>query len=399
MSDDRLLTKPFVLASLANVFNGLSFNLFLHFPGFLQDLGAAEVQIGLIVGSAAVAAIAIRPAIGAAMDVSGRRPVIIAGNIVNVIAVLLYLTVSSIGPWVYVVRIIHGLSEAVLFTALFTYGADIVPKSRLTEGLALFGTSGLLPIALGGLVGDLVLRIGEFDHLFLTALGFSVASLLASIPLTEPPVDPGEHPERTGFVAALRQRDLAPLWWMTAVFAFVLTAYFTFLKTFVTETSIGSVGLFFTAYVSMAIAVRVFFARLPDRVGPKRVLFPSMLSLVAGFAVLAFASGSGEVAIAGVFCGIGHGFGFPILYAFVVRRAGVKDRGTAVAIFTSLFDVGTLMAGPILGLIISASSYRAMFLSAGAILAAGAAVFAWWDRGAMRRAASPLERPVPAHHT
>ncbi|MDH3425369.1 MAG: MFS transporter, partial [Acidimicrobiia bacterium] len=112
MSDDRLLTKPFVLASLANVFNGLSFNLFLHFPGFLQDLGAAEVQIGLIVGSAAVAAIAIRPAIGAAMDVSGRRPVIIAGNIVNVIAVLLYLTVSSIGPWVYVVRIIHGLSEA-----------------------------------------------------------------------------------------------------------------------------------------------------------------------------------------------------------------------------------------------------------------------------------------------
>ena len=43
MPDDRLLTKPFVLVSLANVFNGLSFNLFLHFPGYLQDLGAAEV--------------------------------------------------------------------------------------------------------------------------------------------------------------------------------------------------------------------------------------------------------------------------------------------------------------------------------------------------------------------
>src|SRR5665811_827683 len=120
MPEDRLLTKPFVLVSLAHVLNGISFNLFLHFPGFLQDLGAGEISIGLIVGSAAIAAIAIRPAVGAAMDLRGRRPVIIVGNVINVGAVLLYLTVSSIGPWVYVVRIIHGLSEAILFTALFT---------------------------------------------------------------------------------------------------------------------------------------------------------------------------------------------------------------------------------------------------------------------------------------
>ena len=399
MPHDRLLTKPFVLVSLANVFNGLSFNLFLHFPGFLQDLGAEAVQIGVIVGAAAIAAIAVRPAVGAAMDVRGRRPVIIVGNLANIGAVLLYLTVTSIGPWVYVVRIIHGLSQAVMFTALFTYGADIVPKSRLTEGLALFGTSGLLPIALGGLLGDFVLGIGDFQQLFLTALGFSIAALLVSIPLPEPPPEAGEHPKRTGFLASMRQPDLAPLWWMTAVFAFVLTAYFTFLKTFVIDTSIGSVGLFFSAYVGSAIAVRVLFARLPDRVGPKRVLFPSMASLVAGFVVLAFASGSGEIALAGIFCGIGHGFGFPIFYAFVVRRAGVKDRGTAVAIFTSLFDVGTLLAGPILGLIIVASGYRTMFMSSAAILIGGVGVFAWWDRGALRRAASPLERPVPTHHT
>lgn len=398
MPEDRLLTKPFVLVSLANVFNGLSFHLFLHFPGFLQDLGAQEVEIGLIVGVAAIAAIAIRPAIGAVMDLRGRRPVIIAGNVVNVAAVLLYLTVDAIGPWVYVVRVLHGLSEAVLFTSLFTYGADIVPRSRLTEGLALFGTSGLLPIALGGLIGDLVLSFGGFEELFLTAFGLSVASLLASIPLSEPTIDSEGHPERAGFLAAVRQSDLAPLWWMTGVFAFVLTAYFTFLKTFVTETSIGSVGLFFSAYVAVAIGVRLFLGWLPERVGPKRVLFPAMSTLVLGFAALAAASGSGEVLVAGMLCGVGHGFGFPILYAFVVRRAGLRDRGTAVAIFTSLFDVGTLAAGPMLGLIIAGAGYPTMFLSAGAILVGGMVVFGIWDRGAQRRAASPLERPVPAHH-
>jgi MFS family permease len=395
---DRLLTRSFVLVSLANLFNGLSFNLYLHLPGFLKDLGADEVQIGFIVGSAAIAAIAVRPPIGAAMDIRGRKPVIIGGNILNIASVLLYLTVTQLGPWVYVVRVLHGISEAILFTALFTYGADIVPKSRLTEGLALFGTSGLLPIALGGLLGDFVLSVGSFDALFLTALGFSVASLAVSLPLEEPELDrePGEH--RAGFLSSVRQRDLRPLWWMTGVFALVLTGYFTFLKTFVDETGFGSVGLFFSAYIAMAIGVRLAFAWLPDRVGPKRVLFPSMACLVLGFVVLAGAGGSAEVVLAGLLCGIGHGFGFPILYGFVVRRARVSDRGTAVSIFTSLFDVGTLIGGPILGAIIVTSGYEDMFLAAAAMLVFGTAIYAWWDRASGRRPPSILERPVPAHH-
>lgn len=397
MRADRLLTRPFVLVSAANLANGLAFNLFLHLPGYLTDLGASEVEIGFIIGVAAIASILIRPAVGKAMDTRGRRSVIIAGNLLSVMAVLLYLTVSTIGPWVYIVRVIHGLSEAILFSALFTYGADVVPPSRLTEGLAIFGTSGLLPIALGGLLGDLILDASDFTTLFWVSFGFAVISLALSLPLPEPDLD-GDGSERRGFVSAMLQKDLAPLWWMTGVFAFTLTAYFTFLKTFVDETGFGTVGLFFSTYVSMAIAVRLTLAWLPERVGPKRVLFPSVGLLVAGLVVLSVATGAGHVGVAGLMCGVGHGFGFPILYGFVIRRAGVRDRGSAVAIFTSLFDVGILVGGPILGVVIAISGYPAMFLVAGGALLIGMAVFGFWDHGVQRRAASILERPVPSHH-
>ena len=394
---DRLMTRPFALVSLANLANGLSFNLFLHLPGYLTDLGADEVEIGFIIGVAAVASILIRPAIGAAMDTRGRRSVIIAGNVLSMGAVLLYLTVDSIGPWVFAVRIIHGLSEAVLFSALFTYGADVVPRSRLTEGLALFGASGLVPIALGGLLGDFILGSWDFQQLFLVAFAFAVVSFVASIPLPEPDLG-AHHEERRGFLSAVFQGDLAPLWWITGVFAFSLTAYFTFLKTFVEETGFGTVGLFFSTYVAMAVGVRLTLAWLPDRVGPKRVFFPAMGSLAAGLVVLALASGSADVAVAGLLCGVGHGFGFPILYGFVIRRAGVQDRGSAVAIFTSLFDVGTLVGGPALGAIIAFSGYPAMFAAAAALLAVGAGIFFTWDRGATPPPEPTLERPVPAHH-
>lgn len=68
-----------------------------------------------------------------------------------------YLTVNSIGPWVYVIRIVHGVGLAALFSVFLTIVADVVPKSRRTEGIAILGVSGLLPLSLGGLLGDAVL--------------------------------------------------------------------------------------------------------------------------------------------------------------------------------------------------------------------------------------------------
>ena len=64
----------------------------------------------------------------------------------------------------------------------------------------------------------------------------------------------------TGFkapdLAALRQRELGPLWLLGTAFSIALTAFFVFIKRFVDETGIGSVGLFFTAYSGAALALR-----------------------------------------------------------------------------------------------------------------------------------------------
>ena len=147
MESDRLFTRAFVFCSLANLAQSWSFNLFLHVPGFLNQLGASEVMIGVLFGVTGVTAIAARPPIGRAMDTRGRRGVILTGQLVSVAAVGSYLTVDAIGPWIFAIRVLHGLGEGMLFTSLFTYGADCVPSSRRTQGLALFGVSGMLPIA------------------------------------------------------------------------------------------------------------------------------------------------------------------------------------------------------------------------------------------------------------
>ena len=380
---ERLFTRPFLLVSVANFASGMAYALFLHFSGYLADLGASDTQIGLIYGATAVASIAIRPLLGTIMDRYGRRPVILVGNILNVVFVLLYLTVTTLGPWVYAVRIGHGVAEAMLFSALFTYGTDVIPKSRRTEGIALFGVSGLLPIGVAGIVGDFVLSIAGFRELFLTASGFAVVTLLLCLPLPErrPTLEPGQSPQ--GFWKIVAQRDLLPIWWMIGSFSTVLTGYFVFIRRYVDDTGFGSVGLFFSTYVAVAILERVFLGWLPDRIGRMRVLYPSLGILVIGFFVLAGAGSWVGVAIAGAFCGAGHGFIFPILTSLLVDRAPDTDRGSAMSFFTALFDVGTLIGGPILGAIIDSAGWGPMYVVAGLALGVATVIFSRWDRWAM----------------
>jgi len=383
MSGDRLFTRPFVLVSLANFSDGMSFALFLHFSGYLADLGASDTQIGLIYGATAVASIAMRPLVGTVMDRYGRRPVILFGNVVNIAFILLYLTVTALGPWVYVVRIGHGIAAALLFSALFTYGTDVVPASRRTEGIALFGVSGLLPIAVAGVVGDVILHYAGFRELFLAAAFFAGLTLLFSLPLEERKPETTDANRPRGFWSIVRQRTLLPIWWMIGSFSFVLTAYFVFIRRYVDDTGFGSVGLFFAMYSGVAIAERILLGWLPDRVGQKRVLFPSLGALVAGYLVLSVTTSWVGVAVAGALCGAGHGFTFPILTTMLVNRAPEGDRGSAMSFFTSLLDVGTLIGGPVLGALIDGPGWRSMYLFSAGFLAIATAIYAWWDARAM----------------
>jgi MFS family permease len=383
MDKDRLFSGPFVLCSLSNLFQALSFNLFLHFPGFLKDLGAREIQIGLLFSLTAVAAIAVRPALGRVMDARGRRGVILLGNALNTVVMALYLSVTAIGPWVYTVRILHGVAEAMLFTALFTYAADCVPERRRTQGLMLFGVSGMLPIALGAIAGDAVLERASYETVFQVALGFAAVALVLSLPLPEMAAAAAARGDelRGGFRKVLAQPNLRAVWGITTVFALALAAMFTFLKTFVMDTDTGSVGGFFSAYAGVALGFRIFLGWLPDRVGPKRVLFPALVTLAVGFLALAWANGDRDVLLAGALCGAGHGYTFPLLFGMVVNRARNADRGTAMAIYTALFDLGVLVGGPFLGAVIELHGYTAMFTTAAILIGAGTIGFALADRG------------------
>jgi len=375
---ERITTRAFGLAFAANLLMGLTFALFIHFAGFLVELGATEATIGIIIGFGSVGSLLVRPYVGQLMDKIGRRPLIHAGNVINLLSLVALTTVSSISLWLYVLVFVHGVVEAVLFSAIITYVADIVPESRRTEGMALFGVSAQLPLALGGLLGDFVLRSYSYDTLFWVASCLAGAALFTGLPLAESR-SASTRPTR-GFLVAVRQRDLSPIWLITAAFSLTLISIFTFLKTYIDTSGNGSVGIFFSIYSTVAIAIRLGARQLPAKFGELPVLTVSLMVMSAGMVTLGFATSTWMIAVAGATAGLGHGFTFPILNSLVVARSTAEERGSALSGFLSFFPLAALLGAPILGWIIQTFGYTAMYTTVAAQLFIVAVGHSRWEQ-------------------
>jgi MFS family permease len=376
-----LFTRAFVLAALANALLNLAAFLFVHLPGLLQQFGAGEAQIGRIMAGQSIGAIIAWPFVGRAMDVRGRRVVMLCGVTLFLGVVGLYLMLDGLGPYIYAVRVLDGAALIMWYTALFTYAADLVPAHRRTEGLAIFGISGLIPLGLGAQTGDVILAYATYRDLFVVALGLVVLGLAACLPLRDVPTvhaDAPVAPRRLLSTAA--QPNLVPVWLAALAFFIGVAALFAFMKTFVGATGAGTVGSFFGSYAVVAVALRVFAGRLPDRLGARRMLGAAMAAYAAGLVVLSLPPTPGSVVAAGLLCGAGHGYTFPVLFSLVVERARPQERGAAAAFFTMLDWLSLLVAGPVVGYSIERNGYALSFLNLAVVMAVGVAGFYTLDR-------------------
>lgn len=370
--------KIFAAALLQEV----SFILLVHFPGYISGLGVTESLIGVLYAGAAVLGLAFRPALGRILDLTHRRTVLLVTGLFNAAVVLALATTTVWGPMLWALFLSQRVLQIALFTTMLTYGADSLPIEHRTQGLALFGLSGLFPIALGGVVGDLVIGSYGFPALFIVASAASVTSWLLVWRLPLLPVL-GRRPRR-GFWASLAQRDLLPLWWVTLFFSIGLETLFTFTRTYVNERQLGSTGLFFGVYGLSAAAMRIFGGRHFDRIPQRAFVVSALVGYGLSLALLAVAGSVPLLVVAAVLGGVAHGAVFPILTSQIIARARTAERGSAMAIFTSIFDIALLIGAPVVGFLIDGFNYGVAFGSAAFALGLGAVVYAFWDRRLVR---------------
>jgi predicted MFS family arabinose efflux permease len=356
----------------------LSFALLIHLPGYLSELGATEGVIGVLYASSAVISLAFRPWLGRILDLTHRRTVLLVSAVINMGVILGLVTTSEWGPYLWALFLVQRTIQIALFTTMLTYGADSIPLQRRTQGLAIFGLSGLVPIAVGGYAGDVLISSVGFDGLFFGAAIVSIVSWLIVWTLPVLPVR-GAQPRRS-FWAAFAQRNLLPLWFATLLFSVGLESLFTFTRTFVDDRQVGTAGLFFATYGITAAITRVAGGQMYDRVPHRPLLVGAIAAYGLGLIFMGAAQTVPILVLAGVTTGTAHGAAFPILSSEVVNRARVNERGSAMATFTSIFDLALLAGAPVVGFVIEGFDYLAAFSGTGVVLVIGALTYRLWDR-------------------
>ena len=368
----RVLSGPFLVTTAANFFFFLNFASYFLLPLHIRALGGSEAVIGAVMGTVGLASLAVLPVIGLSIDRFGRRPFLIIGAIGMTAASAGFLFIESVGPALFALRLLQGVSFAAAFTATTTFVAEFAPADRRAQALGLFGLSSLLTHAIAPIVGEEIIHRAGFPTLFAVTMVYTTIAALLALRLPR-------AASLRGAGATPAERRLQSAHWIVAgtmTFAGMgFGTVMTFMPTYVTSEGLGRVGIFFAAYTTMAILTRLVGAGLSDRLGRRRVIMPTLLVLGLSIFWLAFVHSVPLLFAAGALFGTAQGISYPTLHALLVDLASEAQLGRSQALFNGAFNLGVTSSAFAFGAVAERCGYRPMFVLASLAPLAACALF------------------------
>jgi MFS family permease len=384
--------RDFLLALAGYFFLFMSVSLFFLYPVVLEKFGPHQGRIGLIMGVHSVVAIAIRPFFGRMIDVRGGRRFALLGLFILIVGVPFFHFVDDAGWLPFLLRALSGLGWGISMTATIAMCSDLAPVDRLAKSMGIIGVAGLVANALGPLLAEELIREGGAGRLINVSWLFLLASaacLLAAREIVRPD---GGVP--AGGMGALK---LVP-WALAAVVASIPVfhgairgAMIYFIAVFGNSIGIARVGPFFLVFSIAAILTRFRLGDLSDRYGRKTIILPAALIIAGNLFVIAQVRSFPLLLVTGFIGGLGQGLIFPALSTYIIDFLGRQNKGLAISLYSSLFDVGMGLGSPLFGWVSDMAGYRWMYRVAGMFLLVSTIVFMWkapategrghWGRG------------------
>lgn len=331
-----------------------------------RRLGGDDIAVGLAVGALAVGAILLRPLAGRVGDRFGRRVLMIGGALIVGITALSAGVIESLA-WLIGTRVVMGLGEACFFVGATTMTTDLAPEERRGEAVSYWSVALWGGLAFGPVLGELLLDGADYDLVWYVAgaLGLTAAAVAFATKETHR----GTHEERGRIIAPEAVRPGIIL----AATLIGIAGFSIFLPLYAPEVGVDDVGPLFLVYGVVVLTVRIFGAKLPDRLGPIPAGSIAIGASALGLAVLAVWHSSVGLVVATVIVAVGSSFLYPSMLLLVLRGVPEHQRGSVVGTFSAFFDFASGASGIVLGGVAAASSYAGAF-GVSALLAAVAFV-------------------------
>ena len=360
--------------ALVGIFGGLFFGymgltaVIPVLPTFVRErFGATNFIVGLVVTATALTALLIRPIAGALADRYGHRLVMQTGALIVAVGGVFYFLPLGLTGLV-LDRLLLGVGEAALFTAGAVWTVSLAPHNRRGQLIGLYGVSMWGGISVGTFLGATLLPLG-----YGAVWGFSVAGplvglmLISSVPARSPAGQPSG-----GRGLLLRPALLPGVALGLAAAGYAGLAAFVVLHLQARGIHSGVVVL--SCFSAVYAGTRLFIGHLPDRLGPRRVVTWSGIGEAVGLLIIALAPSLPVAVFGSLVMGVGFSLLHPSLALMVMNRTDKSKQGAALGAYTSFWDLGLSIWGPVTGAVATGFGYPAVFVVGAACAAAAVAV-------------------------
>jgi predicted MFS family arabinose efflux permease len=360
---------------VGNLFIFMSFQMLIPtLPPYIKSIGASGTEIGLVTALFSIGAVLSRPFIGFMLEYRTRKPLVLIGALMLLLITFLY-PLSQVVIIFLAFRLLHGLAWGWSTTVNGTAAVDVVPNSRLGEGMGYFGLSITIGMIIAPSLGIFLYQVTSFENLVYISgvLGLIALLLLASV-----------HYQTPDQVLKTKKEDLKFTYlgslveksgWFPAVLTLLISLGYgsivTFIVIFGEERGIEQIFLFYLCNAIFASLSRPVAGKWFDQKGPISLVILTISITFAGMWVLSFAHSDMMIAVAGVLFGIGFGSLIPTLQSWTLSMTPPNRRGVANGMFFSSIDLGIGISGLVFGILAQYVELGALFqISSGFIVIA-----------------------------
>ena len=318
-------------------------------PLYARSFGVGYGAVGLLASAFAFTRLLFDLVSGSLTRRFGERAMVTVGAAIVGVSSLLAATAPNFTALV-ALRGAGGAGSSVFFAALMSYLLRTAPSDRVGRVMGVYYGAFNVGMIVGNPVGGLVARfLGLASPLVFYGAACLVAAVVFLRAVEHTPRGIGP---RGGSLRDLRwSREFVVILVANLAYFFMVAGVFqTLLSLFQHDRlglSVAAIGGFQTLVAVAEFAVLFPAGSAIDRHGPKAVLLPATLALVAVVSALGFATTLPLFALALVVLGIASGYGGvpqPVMLSDVVPE---RNRPAAIGVYRFVGDLG-FVVGPLI---------------------------------------------------
>ncbi|MEH7125497.1 MFS transporter [Bacillus sp. JJ1773] len=272
---------------------------------------------------------------------------------------------QSIGFLIFI-RALQGIGFSMLTILVFTISSNIVPKSRLGEGIVFFAMSTSVGTTIGPLIAISYLANYSFKSMMMITLGLMFFSLVCSFFTKNSTVKKEkESPQATNnepfYKYMFDKRVLLPCI-LVSLNYITIAGTVNFMGAFGKEIHVGGrISQFFIAQGIAMVIFRAFSGKIFDKFGHRILIIPAAISGAIGLILLGFSTSMVMVLISGALFGIAFAIIHPIIQAWALTLVPPEKKATANSMLLIFIDFGLAIGSVGLGFLAKSVGYGMTF--------------------------------------